>query len=285
MRSASRPGGMSCDVARRTHRGVVRVSRPESRRGNPSRRPPCRCACSSVRSPSPWPRRRWPRHWAPVRAPRSAWPPTAARRAPGPRPTRPASARRAPVAATCGSRSRTGRVSEVFYPDLSTPSARSLELVVTDGATFTDRESEDVDVVSRVPTRAASASPQVGTDDLRPLPDHQAYVTDPRRDALVVRVRLESLDGGSTGCTRPRPGAGQLRLDDRAARPAGDAGGHGRKEPSRPRSSRARASAATSTGLLGRDDGWTDLEDDQRLDEGGVRPARATSCRPDGSRA
>ena len=36
-----------------------------------------------------------------------------------------------------------GRTSEVFYPDLSTPSVRSLELVVT-GDGFTDRESSDM---------------------------------------------------------------------------------------------------------------------------------------------
>src|SRR3954451_14327761 len=37
-----------------------------------------------------------------------------------------------------------GRTSEVFYPDLSTPSTRDLELVVTDGHSFTDRESTDM---------------------------------------------------------------------------------------------------------------------------------------------
>ena len=36
-----------------------------------------------------------------------------------------------------------GRVSEVFYPDLSTPSVRSLELVVT-GDDFADRSSTDI---------------------------------------------------------------------------------------------------------------------------------------------
>src|SRR5512139_2700584 len=36
-----------------------------------------------------------------------------------------------------------GRMSEAYYPNLSTPSVRTLELVVTDGRTFTDRESTD----------------------------------------------------------------------------------------------------------------------------------------------
>src|SRR5687768_11429016 len=48
-----------------------------------------------------------------------------------------------------------GRTSEVFYPDLSTPSVSSLELLVTDGATFTDRASEDMSTtVSRPDPRS-----------------------------------------------------------------------------------------------------------------------------------
>ena len=56
-----------------------------------------------------------------------------------------------------------GRVSEVFYPDLSTPSIRSLELVVTDGAHVhrpRDRGRRRGDDASR---RAQPALPQVGT--------------------------------------------------------------------------------------------------------------------------
>ena len=94
-----------------------------------------------------------------------------------------------------------GRVSEVFYPDLSTPSTRSLELVVTDGRTFTDRETEDVDVVTTRPDERSLRFQQVGTATSGRYRITKTYVTDPRRDALVVRVRLESLDGGATGCT------------------------------------------------------------------------------------
>src|SRR3954467_8646796 len=39
-----------------------------------------------------------------------------------------------------------GLVGEVFYPDLSTPSVRNLELVVTDGRTYTDGASRDMRV-------------------------------------------------------------------------------------------------------------------------------------------
>src|SRR4051794_4857446 len=57
-----------------------------------------------------------------------------------------------------------GRASEVFYPDLSTPSVRSLELVVTDGATFTDRTSTDTVTTTTRPDPRSLRFTQVNTD-------------------------------------------------------------------------------------------------------------------------
>ena len=42
-----------------------------------------------------------------------------------------------------------GRVSEVFYPDLSTPSVRTLELTVTDGGKTEKQSTDMTTVVSR----------------------------------------------------------------------------------------------------------------------------------------
>src|SRR3954468_9743022 len=36
-----------------------------------------------------------------------------------------------------------GALTEVYYPDLGTPSVRDLQLVVSDGATYSQRERED----------------------------------------------------------------------------------------------------------------------------------------------
>jgi glucoamylase len=36
-----------------------------------------------------------------------------------------------------------GELTEVYYPDLGTPALRDLQLIVTDGRTFTDRETDD----------------------------------------------------------------------------------------------------------------------------------------------
>ncbi len=57
-----------------------------------------------------------------------------------------------------------GRTSEVFYPDLSTPSVRSLELVVT-GPGFTDRESTDMRHRTVRPDARSLRFRQVNTDD------------------------------------------------------------------------------------------------------------------------
>lgn len=166
-----------------------------------------------------------------------------------------------------------GRVSEVFYPDLSTPSTRSLELVVTDGRTFTDRESEHVEVVTTRPDERSLRFQHVGTAASGKYRLTKTFVTDPRRDALVVRVRLESLDGGRYQLYALHdPALANSGMDDRGytagrALVASDVEqGVASALVSRPRF------GATSNGLLGRDDGWSDLEDDHTLDEG--RPAR-----------
>lgn len=163
-----------------------------------------------------------------------------------------------------------GRVSEVFHPDLSTPSTRSLELVVTDGRTFTDLQTADMDVTTSRPDERSLRFEQVATVTSGRYRLTTSYVTDPRRDALVVRVRLESLDGGryqlyaihdpalaNTGMDDSGTVAGRTLVATDADEPVASA------LASRPRFDR------TTTGLLGRDDGWTDLAGDQRLDEGG----------------
>jgi glucoamylase len=162
-----------------------------------------------------------------------------------------------------------GRVSEVFYPDLSTPSTRSLELVVTDGRTFTDRASEDADVVTTRPDERSLRFQQVGTARSGRYRITTTYVTDPRRDALVARVRLESLDGGHYRLYALHDAALANSGMDDSGRTVGSTlvATDGSQQVASALVSRPRL-GRTSTGLLGRDDGWTDLERDQRLDEG-----------------
>lgn len=88
-----------------------------------------------------------------------------------------------------------GRVSEVFYPDLSTPSVRTLELVVT-GPGFADRLSGDTSTTTERPDDRSLRYRQVDTDEDGRYRVTQELVTDPRRDSLVLRARLDALDGG-----------------------------------------------------------------------------------------
>src|SRR4051794_36510638 len=110
-----------------------------------------------------------------------------------------------------------GRVSEVFYPDLSTPSVRSLELRVS-GEDFSDRLSTDATTVTSRPDPRSLRYTQVATDDDGRYRVVQQYVTDPTHDTLVVRVGLESLDGGDYRLTlRYQPALDNGSRDDRDA--------------------------------------------------------------------
>jgi len=158
-----------------------------------------------------------------------------------------------------------GRTSEVFYPDLSTPSVRSLELVVT-GAGFTDRESTDMRHRTTRPDSRSLTFRQVNTDKQGRYRIVETFVTDPRRDALTVRIRFTSLDGGRYHVyALYDPSLGNNGMDDHG-RTTGHSLVAGDAAVSSALVARP-AFGATSTGYLGTSDGWTDLRGDQRLDD------------------
>ena len=159
-----------------------------------------------------------------------------------------------------------GRTSEVFYPDLSTPSVRNLELIVTDGKTFTDRESTDMrHRVSRPDPRSLGFT-QVNTDKQGKYRLTKRFVTDPARDAMRVRVALRSLDGRKYRLFVLHDPALDNDGSDDEARTTGstlvaDDGTVATALASRP------AFTGTSNGYFEENDGWTDLKDDHRLDQ------------------
>jgi glucoamylase len=91
---------------------------------------------------------------------------------------------------------RGGALSEVFYPDLSTPSVRSLQLTVSDGTT-TDEQSADMSTVVSRPDERSLRFTQVSTDLDGRYRLTEEVVTDPDRSAVVIHARLESLDGAT----------------------------------------------------------------------------------------
>ncbi|GGO72086.1 glycoside hydrolase family 15 protein [Nocardioides deserti] len=177
-----------------------------------------------------------------------------------------------------------GRVSEVFAPDLSTPSVRNLELVVTDGRTFTDRESTDMTHATSRPDELSLRFRQVNTDEDGRYRLVKDVVTDPRRDALRVRVRLESLDGAAYQLWVVHdPALDNGGMDDRGRTVGGDRRGRAlvAHDAGAERGGVATALVArpglgpTSNAVAGPRDGWRDLRADHRLDRRPVALRRA----------
>jgi glucoamylase len=158
-----------------------------------------------------------------------------------------------------------GELTEVYAPDLSTPSLRDLQLVVTDGKSFAEREREDAThrIVLRDPRSLTYR--QVNTDRSGRWRITKTYVTDPRRSAVLVKVRFESLTG--------RPYKLYALLDPALSNTGNDDVGETRGHALVARddtlaSALVSKPAATrvSSGYLGKSDGWTDLRDDFRMD-------------------
>lgn len=158
-----------------------------------------------------------------------------------------------------------GELTEVYSPDLGTPSARDLQFVVSDGSTFTDREREDATHEIQLTDPRSLTYRQVNTARSGRWRITKTYVTDPGRSALLVDVTFESLSGqpyqlyslydpalSNTGDNDrgERVGDTLVAFDDRNASAL----------MTTPRPSR------TSSGYLGTSDGWTDLRDDHRMD-------------------
>jgi glucoamylase len=85
---------------------------------------------------------------------------------------------------------RAAELTEIYYPDLSTPSFRDLEFAVTDGRTFVDRET-DAHVRSEVRPQPGSLTFRQTTQTRR-WKLVKTWVTDPRRATVLANVRFES---------------------------------------------------------------------------------------------
>ncbi|MBO3746175.1 hypothetical protein J5X84_08885 [Streptosporangiaceae bacterium NEAU-GS5] len=160
---------------------------------------------------------------------------------------------------------RGGALSEVFYPDLSTPSVRDLELVVTDGRTFTDRESKATRQSTRPTDPRSLTYRQVNTARSGKYRITKTYVTDPARSTLLIDVDFTSLDG------RPYqvyalydPSLGNGGMDDAGSVAGGVLVARDRRTASA--LAAVPAPEAVSNGYLGASDGWTDLRNDHRMD-------------------
>ena len=159
-----------------------------------------------------------------------------------------------------------GVLSEVYAPRIDTPSSRDTEFVVSDGTSFTERESEATEHRVELVDARALVYRQVNTATSGRYRITKTYTTDPARSAVLVDVRFESLDGrpyqlyvlhdvglglNANDDTGRSAAGGLLATDGRQSSAVLVPGGFAR----------------TSSGYLGRSDGWTDLSSDHALDD------------------
>ncbi|HEV7625345.1 MAG TPA: hypothetical protein VGO89_02495, partial [Streptomyces sp.] len=86
-----------------------------------------------------------------------------------------------------------GRMSETYYPDLSTPASRHTELVVTDGKTFVQRLS---DAENRTELCGQGGAPGYRqTSKGKGWCAVTQYVTDPERASVLIDVEFRSETG------------------------------------------------------------------------------------------
>jgi glucoamylase len=164
-----------------------------------------------------------------------------------------------------------GELTEVYYPDIGTPSVRDLQFIVSDGKTFAELETEATNhQVQLVGDGQALVYRQINTDKSGNYRITKTYVTDPARSTVLVDVNFVSLSGkpyqlyaiydpslnnGGTDDSATSEGARLLASDDGVSNPGVASALVG-----------APGFTQVSSGHLGASDGWTDLKDDYKMD-------------------
>src|SRR3954469_4422489 len=85
-----------------------------------------------------------------------------------------------------------GILTEVYYPNLGTPSVRDLQFIVSDGKTYSERERENATHRLDLTVPLSLSYRQVNSTSHGRIT--KTYATDPARNALLVDVKFESLN-------------------------------------------------------------------------------------------
>jgi glucoamylase len=91
-----------------------------------------------------------------------------------------------------------GITSEVFYPRLDIPNMQDMQYIITDGSSFVDLERDATKHEVSMPDEKALEYTVTNTDK-RAVPKYRitnTYITDPSQNAVLIRTRFQSLDGG-----------------------------------------------------------------------------------------
>ncbi|HEX2312609.1 MAG TPA: glucan 1,4-alpha-glucosidase [Thermomonospora sp.] len=89
-----------------------------------------------------------------------------------------------------------GALSEVYYPSGDQPNVRTLDFAVTDGRSFTQRESEHTRRSVRLADERSLTYEQVTEDLAGRWRLRKTYVADPARSSVAVEVDFQVLKGG-----------------------------------------------------------------------------------------
>ncbi len=158
-----------------------------------------------------------------------------------------------------------GEMSEIYYPRIDTPSTRDTQLVVSDGSTFTDRESSDT--TSRVQLLDASSLlyQQINRAKSGKYAITKTYATDPARSTVLVDVQFQSLTGRPYQVYVLHDPALTMTGNDDTGLSEGGAllSADGTTGSALVASS---GFTKTSSGYAGVSDGWTDLAADHQMD-------------------
>jgi glucoamylase len=176
-----------------------------------------------------------------------------------------------------------GKLTEVYYPDLGTPSVRDLQFIVSDGKTFADRESDATTQSTQLADARSLTYRQVNTKSGR-WRITKTYVTDPSRNTLLIDVDFQSLTGKPLDLfALYDPSLANNGMDDSGT----SAGATLLAADGTVASALAAKPAFTkvSNGYLGASDGWQDLRSDYRWTGPTTRRRTATSCSSAGQRS
>jgi glucoamylase len=158
-----------------------------------------------------------------------------------------------------------GGLGEVYYPDLSTPSARALQFVVADRHGQAVRASDAADVRTALVDRSSLTYRQILTERAGRWRLTATYVTDPARATVLVDLRFDAMDRRRYALyALYDPSLSNTRNDD-----SGRTRGRALIATDATSASAlvgSPAFAATSNGFRGVSDGWADLLADGRLD-------------------
>lgn len=153
-----------------------------------------------------------------------------------------------------------GGTADLYYPNLSTPASRQLQVVVTDGTSFVQRLS-DVPTRTELTDVTIPSYRQVSSGD--GWEATATYVTDPARSSMMIDLHVTSQDTPLQIYVIHEPTLSDDGADVRSSSREGTLIASDNTAASALRA--APAFTETSSGYMGTSDGWTDLSQNKRL--------------------